>query len=527
VRVEYRVLGPLEVLVDGRPVTLAGPLQRAVLVCLLAQPNTVLPASRLIDELWQDDPPATAANVLQSYVSQLRKALGKDAIETRGGGYAVRVEPTGLDLLRFERAAHHGSVALDEGRFDEAGRALREALGLWRGPALADLADEPAVAPIAGRLGELRLLALERRLEADVACGRHAEVVAEAAELARSHPLRERPRWLHMLALYRSGRQAEALESFRQARSALVEELGIEPGSALQELERAILRHDPTLEPGPVAQPLPSRTAPRSIVATALAEPGLAGVVRLAAALAVGPPREVLVIRTVSAADELASVSASLESLRSQLQDDGIEARSAAFTSLLPGADLARVASEQDADLVLVDAPDQLLEDGRLLALLAQAPCDVGVLVGDPARTADVFVPFAGGDHDWGAVELAAWLARAHGGRLLLAGALTGLAGRDASRLLASVSLSVQRALGVSAEPVLVEPEPKALVASADGALVCVGLPERWHREGLGPTRTALATRADGPTILVRRGLRPGGLAPRGADTRYTWTIAG
>jgi hypothetical protein len=233
------------------------------------------------------------------------------------------------------------------------------------------------------------------------------------------------------------------------------------------------------------------------------------------------------VIRTVSAADELASVSASLESLRSQLQDDGIEARSAAFTSLLPGADLARVASEQDADLVLVDAPDQLLEDGRLLALLAQAPCDVGVLVGDPARTVDVFVPFAGGDHDWGAVELAAWLARAHGGRLLLAGALTGLAGRDASRLLASVSLSVQRALGVSAEPVLVEPEPKALVASADGALVCVGLPERWHREGLGPTRTALATRADGPTILVRRGLRPGGLAPRGADTRYTWTIAG
>jgi hypothetical protein len=152
----------------------------------------------------------------------------------------------------------------------------------------------------------------------------------------------------------------------------------------------------------------------------------------------------------------------------------------------------------------------------------------VGILVGRLAEGGDVFVPFAGGEHDWSAVELGAWLARSQGTQLWLAGAMTGTGGRDASRLLASVSLAVQRVLGVSAEPLLLEPEPEAVVAAAARAVVaCVGLPDRWQREGLGPTRTALATRADGPTVLVRRGVRPGGLAPHGADTRYTWTIAG
>jgi hypothetical protein len=194
----------------------------------------------------------------------------------------------------------------------------------------------------------------------------------------------------------------------------------------------------------------------------------------------------------------------------------------------MPGADLARVTTEQDADLVLVDAPDQLLEDGRVLALLAQAPCDVGVVVGSLRGPGDVFVPFAGGEHDWAAVELGAWLARSNGTQLWLAGATTGVAGRDASRLLASASLAVQRVLGVAAEPLLVDPEPTAVVtAAAQAAIVCVGLPDRWRHEGLGLTRTALAARAEGPTILVRRGVRPGGLAPQGADTRYTWTIAG
>jgi DNA-binding SARP family transcriptional activator len=529
VSVEYRLLGPLEVVVDGRPVTLAGPRQRAVLVCLLAQSNTVVPATRLIDELWGDDPPVTAANVLQSYVSQLRKALGKGAIETRGGGYAARVDSQALDLLRFERSAHQGSQALADDRAREAAEALREALALWRGPPLADLADEPAVTPIARRLEELHVLALERRIEADLACGHHAEIVAEAGELVRAHPLRERPRWLHMLALYRSGRQAEALDSYRTARTMLVEELGIEPGAALQELERAILRQDPSLEVPTDGSTRPSEEPPaRSIVVTTLTEDTPTGLIELAAPLAIRPPRELLVLQTVSDASDLPHVSTALRALRAELIERGLETRSAAFTSLMPGADLARVATDQDADLLLVDAPDQLLEDGRLLALLAQAPCDVGIVVGPLAGAGDVFVPFAGGEHDWAAVELGAWLARSQDSQLWLAGATTGVAGRDASRLLASASLAVQRVLGVAAEPVLVEPEPSAVVAAAAGAaVVCAGLPDRWQREGLGPTRTALAARAEGPTLLVRRGVRPGGLAPQGADTRYTWTIAG
>ncbi|HEY7730575.1 MAG TPA: BTAD domain-containing putative transcriptional regulator [Gaiellaceae bacterium] len=529
--VEYRLLGPLEVLVDGRQVTLAGPRQRAVLTCLLARPNTVVPATRLIDELWGEEPPATAANVLQSYVSQLRKALGKEAIETRGGGYSARVGSTALDLLRFERAAHQGSLALDDGRPDDAAAALREALALWRGPPLADLADEPAIGPIAARLEELHLLALERRIEADLACGRHIEVVAEAGELAGAHPLRERPRWLHMLALYRSGRQAEALDSYRAARTLLVQELGIEPGSALQELERAILRHDPSIQAPPdggPGRPAPREAPARSIVVTTLAAAAPHELIELAAPLAVRPPHELLVLQTVSDASDLTDASIALRALRTELGARGLETRTAAFTSLMPGADLARVATDQDADLLLVAAPDQLLEDGRILALLTQAPCDVGVVFGSPSGPGDVFVPFAGGEHDWAAVELGAWLARSHEGQLWLGGAATGVAGRDASRLLASASLAVQRVLGVAAEPVLVEPEPGAVVAAAAAAaIVCVGLPDRWRHDGLGPTRTALAARAEGPTILVRRGVRPGGLAPQGAETRYTWTIAG
>lgn len=527
--VEYRLLGPLEVLVGGRPASLAGPRQRAVLVVLLAARGKVVPASQLIDELWASDPPATAASVLQSYVSHLRKALGKSAIETRGRGYLAKVGPESLDLLRFERSAHHGSVLLADGRPEEASAALREALALWRGPALADLGDEPGVAPIAARLDELHVLALERRIEADLACGRHAEVAAEAGELADAYPLRERPRWLHVLALYRSGRQAEALDAYRRARAVLVEELGIEPGHALQELERGILRHDPALAaPSPGRAEASGRATTRAVIVAVLAAAALDSLVELATPLALHSPRELLLIRTVSHANELAAVTASLRPVRARLRDAGVEARAAAFTSLVPGADLARIATEQDADLVLVDAPEQLLEDGRLVGLLAQAPCDVGIVIGSAPGDGEVLVPFAGNEHDWAAVELGAWLARSMDVRLSLAGTLIGPDGRDSSRLLASASLAVERALGVPAEPLLVEPEPSALLAAAArAAIVCVGLPERWQREGLGRTRTALAARAEGPTILVRRGLRPGGLAPRGAETRYTWTIAG
>jgi hypothetical protein len=173
-----------------------------------------------------------------------------------------------------------------------------------------------------------------------------------------------------------------------------------------------------------------------------------------------------------------------------------------------------------------VDAPDRMLEDSRLLTLLENAPCDVAVLIGGASGGNGVIVPFAGAEHDWTAVELGAWFAQATGTTLRLAGAAVGMDGRDASRLLANASLAVQRVLGVDAEPLLVEPAPETLSeATRDASLVVVGLTDRWRHEGVGRTRTALAVSPHHPTLLVRRGLRPGGLAPRSSDTRFTWTI--
>lgn len=308
----------------------------------------------------------------------------------------------------------------------------------------------------------------------------------------------------------------------------LVAELGIEPGSALQELERAILRHDPSLEHSGT----PSReehlpASGRPIVVAAVDADATIGLIELAAPLASEPRRELIVIRTVADANELSPATAALHPIQSRLLESGIAARTAAFTSVMPGADVSRVAAEQDADLIIVDAPGQLLEDSRLLGLLNHALCDVAIVVGSFTGRGNIVVPFGGGEHDWAAVELGAWLARSNAAGLSLAGSLSGPTGRDSSRLLASASLAVQQALGVSAAPLLVEPEPAALVAAVADAVVCVGLPDRWQRDGLGPTRTALAARSEGPTIVVRRGVRPGGLAPRGADTRFTWTIAG
>ena len=532
--VEYRVLGPLEALVDGQPVHLGPPRHRALLVLLLAQANYVVPSTRLIDELWGDDPAPSAANILQGAVSQLRKVLGKDAIDTRGAGYAVIVESNRLDVHVFERLADRGGSALDRGSFDEAAAALGEALALWRGESLADLAGEPAVDQVAARLEELRVTVRERLLEAELARGRHDDVLADVQALAREHPLRERPHGLLMLALYRSGRQAEALEAYRATRARLVEELGIEPGPALQELEQQVLRQDAALIPSGAAPATPPDIEPpaealSAVLVAPLDPSALDGLAALGDPLARDPPRELLLVGTVSHADELAELSRDLETRRAGLAEQGATVRSAAFTSVAPGADLARVTREQPVELVLVDAPDDLLEDARVVTLLEQAPCDVGIVAGI-GRTAShegpVLVPFGGAAHDWAAVELGAWIARNAGSALRLAGAATGPDGRDASRLLANASLAVQRALSVAAEPVLIDPEPDAVLAAAEGAgVIVVGLTERWKRTGLGSVRTALATRASVPAVLVRRGTRPGGLAPRGSDTRFTWTL--
>jgi hypothetical protein len=200
--------------------------------------------------------------------------------------------------------------------------------------------------------------------------------------------------------------------------------------------------------------------------------------------------------------------------------------RAAGFVSAQPASDLVRLVAEQDVDLLLIDASPDLLRDPLIAELLARAPCDVAVLVGGEARTGPVLVPFVGAEHDWAAVELGAWAAAALDVPLLLAGPREAAGGRDASRLLASASLAVQLTLGVMAEPLLVEPGSVELIAAAaDAALVIVGLSSRWRRDGLGPVREALAVEARPPVVLVKRGLRPGGLAPGESRTRFTWSI--
>jgi DNA-binding SARP family transcriptional activator/Fe2+ transport system protein FeoA len=232
--VEFRILGPLEVIADGEPLDLGGRKQRAVLAMLLIEANRVVSTDRLIEALWDEAPPETAPKAVQVYVSQLRKVVGKERLETKAPGYRLRVEPDELDLGRFLELQ-------SEAKFGEA-------LSLWRGGPLADFAYDRFARAEIERLVELRLACLEERTEQELARGRHAELVGELEALVREYPLRERLRAQLMVALYRSGRQAEALEVYQSARRMLVEELGIEPGRSLRDLHQAVLRQDAELE---------------------------------------------------------------------------------------------------------------------------------------------------------------------------------------------------------------------------------------------------------------------------------------
>jgi len=257
--IEFRVLGPFEVVEADGPVAVGGPKQRALLAVLVLHRGEVVSSDRLIDELWGERPPATAAKTVQVFVSELRKALGDGLLVTRGRGYMLHIDPGQVDLDRFEQLAGEGRSALESGDPERAAGRLREGLALWRGPPLADLAYESFAQAVIARLEEERLGALEDRIDADLALGRHAAVVGELEALVSEHPLRERLQAQLMLALYRSGRQADALERYQRARRGLIDQLGIEPGPELHELERAILAHDPELKaPGrPSGRPAP------------------------------------------------------------------------------------------------------------------------------------------------------------------------------------------------------------------------------------------------------------------------------
>jgi DNA-binding SARP family transcriptional activator/class 3 adenylate cyclase len=542
--VEFRILGPLEIHAGQRRLTFAGERGGALLALLLLNANRVVSIEQLIDELWGEEPPSSGAKAVQVRVSQLRKAFADegigDVITTRPSGYVIELAPGALDLHRFERLVEESDRTLAADDAARAAELLRQALGLWRGVPLAEFSAADFARAASARLEELRLAAIERRVEADLRVGRHPDLVGELESLISEHPFRERLRAQLMLALYRSGRQADALAAYRAARHELRDVLGIEPSQALQELERRILRQDPELVltatgAGPVAKPsLWEIEAPeRAILVAPTANSRLPSLIAVAEPLSKRPRRELILSTIVEKTADLASATAELDEVRAALAARGVPARVAAFTSGARGDDIVRLASEQDVDLMVVDAPADLLASGvppsDLARVWQEAPCDVVVSTENDAPLGEgpVVVPFGGGENDWAAVEIGAWVAAAHGATLLLVGS----AGkpergkRDASRSLAVVSLVVQRAAGISAKPLLVEGGEELLEAAKRAGMLLLGLSERWSEEGVGAVRLALAREAGVPTLLVRKGLRPGGLTPPEQMTRYTWSF--
>jgi DNA-binding SARP family transcriptional activator len=532
---EFRILGPLEVVGEAGPIPLAGPKQRATLAILILNANRVVSVERLADDLYSGAAPVTAVTQVQRQISELRKVLGSaSVIETRSPGYVIRLSAGQLDLDHFQLRAEEAGRALARGEARSAADLLREALGLWRGAPLADLAYESFAQTSINRLWELRLAALEQRIDAELALGSHAELVGELEQLVAEHPLQERLRGQLMLALYRSGRQAEALDVYRATRDRLVEELGIEPTPALQQLERAILAQDSSLD---LEQAAPTGGDPaepdRAVLVLPSDDDRLDDLLVIAEPMARLPARELIIARLLADENELGRATAALTARRGAL---GVPVRTAAFTALEPARDAVRLAATYDVDLVLLDAPPLLDADAvpdELAAIMEGSPADVALLVRSGTRLqtgAGVFVPFGGGEHDWAALELGAWLAMATGARLALVGTKAdprrGL--RDSTRLLADASLALQRVVGVEAEPCLADPTDEALLDAVEpAALVVVGISPRWRREGIGATRRALVRRARPPVLLVHGGPRPGGLAPRESRTRFSWSIEG
>jgi peptide/nickel transport system substrate-binding protein len=312
--VEFRVLGDLEVVEDGQSLAIGPHQQRAVLAVLVLSAGEVVSADRLIEALWVEHPPASAAKTVQVYVSRLRKALNSanagELIVTVDHGYALRIEPERVDMRVFECLLEEGRSAFADGKYERAATVLRGALGLWRGPALSDFTFDAFAAVEIARLGEERLEALEIRIDADLALGRDAALVGELEALIAEHPLRERLRAQHMLALYRCGRQSEALAAYRRTREILIDEVGIEPGPELRDLQQKILRQDAGLQNAGVREPggaedsgalaagiprdrsgarLSRRSRPRILAAAVALVGGVAAVIALLAHNAASP----------------------------------------------------------------------------------------------------------------------------------------------------------------------------------------------------------------------------------------------
>jgi hypothetical protein len=303
----------------------------------------------------------------------------------------------------------------------------------------------------------------------------------------------------------------------------LIEELGLEPGRPLQELQQSILRHDEALDVASNRSP-----ARRAILVAVLDPIRLDGMLAISEPLARFPPRELIIVECLPVGADIATSTTRLLERRERLLAEGITARTAAFSTATAARDILRLVAEQDVDLLVINGSAVMLDDPVVEALLTAVPCDVAVYVGGLPQPGGVLVPFAGADHDWAAVELAAWIAGAEHRKLRLVGPTADPAGSkaDSSRLLASASIAIQQANGIAAEPLLVEADADAVVRAAAGmGVIVIGLPDRWRSEGAGPIREALATRTTAASVLVRRGIRPGGLAPPEGLTRYTWSL--
>jgi DNA-binding SARP family transcriptional activator len=494
---DFHLLGPLETTERGEPVELPAGMPRALLARLLLDANRVVSVEAIVDALWGQRPPPSAYKLVQVYISQLRKSLGRESIETRSPGYRLPATIEQHDLAQFEKLTEQARSEPDAAR---RAALLEQALSLWRGPALAEF-RAPFAAAAGRRLAELRLAALEDRIDVDLELGRHDRLIADLDALASEEPLRERPRRQLMIALYRSGRHAEALARYREGRSLMVEELGIEPSPALQELERAILRRDPALDR---MTPAVERGA---IICTHASLFSLLGPL-------CGQERELVLVEIAAGVEELELRVGLLDQIRAEATDSAIRVRTAAFTSANPADDLARLAAEQEADLLIVADP---------LAVPAEALCDVALAPRTDltfAASDPVLVPFGGRPDEWAALELGAWIARAHKLPLRLLGVASRDEQRDASRLLASASLALQRFAATSAEPLIVQPGPEG-VLEARGSIIVASLPA----QELDATRHTLIERTAVPLLLVRPGLRPSGLAPDRTLTQFSWSL--
>jgi len=532
-----RLLGPVGITLDGKELALGAPKVRMILATLALRASETVSTDTLIDMIWGARPPPTARKAVQVYLTGLRKLLASagreyaDMVQTRPGGYCLVERAGRVDLGSFETLWERGRELLAAARPLEAAANLRQALSLWRGDALSDLRYEAGFDADAARLDDMRLACEEDLMDAELACGHHAAVVPELERLVSRSPLRERLRSQLMLALYRSGRQADALAVYTDVRRALVEELGVEPAPSLTALERRILQQDPALEPDGASMGAP-RTQ-RVILVVSQSGADVDGLLDVAIPLA-GSEHEIVLARMLALSpgdDEggrVRELTNRLAARRDALSRDGVAARVAAFASTDPARDLVRLARHESAALVLIDGSRELRQGQAALArqLSMAAPCDVGFHIARESLPSgsSILVPFGGSETDWAALELAGRLAASLRTPLVIAGPNDS---PDVSRALATASLVLQRVSGATAEPLLIEPGARGVLAAADDAcLIIAGLSLRYQTEGLGEARLAIVERATAPAIFVSHGRNPGVLAPPESLTRFRWSVS-